>query len=99
VGPNQFRVTVKDYDSGQPIDATRVALRFTRPGVGPALLELRKDPAGEWVGRGTFLAVQGTWRVTVIVEAPPEGFELPLQVDIDMGEAPAEDGHAQGERP
>ena len=99
VGPNDFRVTVKDYDSGQPVDATRVALRFTRPDVGPALLELRKDAAGEWVGRGTFLAVQGTWRVTVIIEAPPEGFELPLLVDVGMGEAPAQDGHAQGERP
>jgi hypothetical protein len=70
-GPNDFHVRVEDYDSGQPVDATRVALRFTRPGVGPALLELHKDAGEQWTGQGTVMAVQGSWQVTVIIQAPP----------------------------
>jgi hypothetical protein len=69
-----------------------VALRVTRPDVGPAVLELHKQAAGRWAGRGTFLAVQGTWRVTVIVEAPPEGFEVPL--DVEVGGPTTQGGHA-----
>jgi copper transport protein len=91
-GPNDFHVRVEDYDSGQPVDATRVALRFTRPGVGPALLELRRDQEGQWVGQGTVMAVQGSWQVTVIIQAPPQGFEVPL--DVQVGGPPAQDDHA-----
>jgi hypothetical protein len=43
-----------------------------------------------------FLAVQGTWRVTVIVEAPPEGFEVPL--DVEVGGPTTQGGHALQER-
>jgi copper transport protein len=90
-GPNEFHVNVDDFDTGEPVDATRVALRLTRPGVGPALLELRERETGEWTGRGTDLAVQGRWRATVIIEAPPRGFEVPL--DVDVGGQPADAGH------
>jgi hypothetical protein len=91
-GPNEFQVRVEDYDSGQPVEATRVALRVTRPDVGPAVLELRKDADEQWVGQGTVLAVRGRWRVTVIVEAPPEGFEVPL--DVEVGGPSTQEGHA-----
>jgi copper transport protein len=90
-GPNEFQVNVDDFDTGEPVDATRVALRLTRPGVGPALLELRERDAGEWAGQGTDLAVQGRWRATVIIEAPPRGFEVPL--DVDVGGQPPDAGH------
>jgi copper transport protein len=80
-GPNEFMVRVTDYDSGEPIDAGRVALRFSRPDVGPSVLEL--EPSGdEWMGQGTVLALAGHWTVTVIVEAAPEGWEVPLEVEI-----------------
>jgi copper transport protein len=91
-GPNDFEVRIEDYDSGEPVDATRVALRVTRPDVGPAVLELRKQAAGRWMGQGTVLAVQGRWRVTVIVEAPPEGYEVPL--DVEVGGPATQGGHA-----
>jgi hypothetical protein len=52
-------------------------------------------------GRSHSDAVVGciVWSTTASSSAPPEGFELPLQVEVGMGDAPAEGGHAQGERP
>jgi hypothetical protein len=40
---------------------------------------------------GTVLAVQGRWQATVIIQAAPQGFEVPL--DVDIGGPPAEGGH------
>ena len=88
VGDNRFTVRIVDYDTGEPLDAVRVALRFTipeRPDFGPALLELEPTEPGTWEGSGTAIAQPATWRVTVIVTFAADGLEIPLDVDVGTG--------------
>jgi copper transport protein len=82
-GPNRFRAEVTDYDTGAPLPATRVALRFTpvgRPGVAPSQLELRSAGAGVWAGAGGNLSLAGAWEVQVQVQSAQTGAEVPLYV-------------------
>jgi copper transport protein len=88
VGENRFTVRIADYDTGEPLEAVRVALRFTipeRPDFGPALLELEPTEPGTWEGSGTAIAQPALWRVTVIVTFAADGLEIPLDVDVDSG--------------
>ena len=88
VGDNRFTVRIVDYDTGEPLDAVRVALRFTipeRPDFGPALLELEPTELGTWEGSGTAIAQPATWRVTVIVTFAADGLEIPLDLDVGTG--------------
>jgi copper transport protein len=67
VGENRFTVRIADYDTGEPLDAVRVALRFTIPDrddLGPALLELEPTEASTWTASGTAIAQPARWRVT-----------------------------------
>jgi copper transport protein len=86
VGDNRFTVRIADYDTGEPLDAVRVALRFTipeRPDFGPALLELGPtDEPGTWQSSGTAIAQPARWRVTVIITFAADGLEIPLDVDV-----------------
>lgn len=85
VGENRFTVRIVDYDTGEPVDAIRVALRFTipeRPDFGPALLELEPTEPGMWTGSGTAIAQPARWRVTVIITFAADGVEIPLDVDV-----------------
>ena len=82
VGANQFSAKVVDYDSGQPIPANRVSLRFTlpsRPDVGASTLDLKKAPDGRWQGQG-ILSIAGRWSVTTLVEWPGGSVTVPLQL-------------------
>jgi copper transport protein len=89
VGDNQFTVRIADYDTGEPVDAVRVALRFTIPDradFGPALLELEPtDEPGTWQGSATAIAQPARWRVTVIITFADDGLEIPLDVDVGTG--------------
>lgn len=79
-GPNDFVVRATDFDTGAPIDATRVSLRFEpvgRSGVGPSTLDLTRAGA-LWRNAGSQLSLDGVWNVTVVVETSTEGTEIPL---------------------
>jgi len=83
VGSNQFTAKVVDYDSGQPVPASRVSLRFTLPGrpeVGASTLELTRAADGRWQGRG-ILSIAGRWSVSVLVERPGGGVTVPLALE------------------
>ena len=44
-GPNRFTVSLRDYDTGRPVEADRVSLRFAaqdRPDVGASTLALAR---------------------------------------------------------
>ena len=87
VGKNRFTVRIVDYDTGEPLDAIRVALRFTIPDrqeLGPALLELEPTEPGTWEESGTAIAQPARWRVTVIITFAADGLEIPLEVDVGM---------------
>jgi copper transport protein len=79
-GLNGFEVRVTDFDSGAPLDADDVSLRFEpvgQPGVGASMLDLVRD--GErWQATGTQLSLEGVWGITVKVQTSSAGTEIPL---------------------
>lgn len=83
-GPNRFVVRAVDYDSGVPVPARRLSLRFTAlddPGVVPTVLPLEPGPGGSWEASGANLAFDGRWRVTVAVERERDSVEVPLELE------------------
>jgi hypothetical protein len=82
VGANAFVAEVVDFDTGEPVDARRVALSFElpdRPGLGSEL-ELERGEHGSWQAAGTSLSIDGVWQVTVLVETGGGSVEIPLEV-------------------
>jgi copper transport protein len=80
-GFNQFRLTVRDYDSGAPVDAPAVTLRFllpARPDLGESTLALPSTGPGTYTASGANLSIDGTWAVTVAVQRATGGVEIPL---------------------
>ncbi|HVL28083.1 MAG TPA: CopD family protein, partial [Acidimicrobiales bacterium] len=83
-GPNQFEAKVDDYDTGQPVAASRVWLRFQlkdRADVAPTSLELERSPDSRWRGSGRDLSIAGVWTVTVAVETGADAVEVPMEVN------------------
>ena len=83
-GPNTFRATAVDYDTGAPVAAASIELRFTDPGrPDVASSTLRLAPAGgaTFAASGANLSLGGTWSITALVETSPP-VEVPLQVTV-----------------
>ena len=83
VGENRFRAEVSDYDTREPVAATRVALRFdlpAQPGLGASTQELRREGPGSWTTTSTALSIEGTWDVVVLVQTDRGATEVPLVV-------------------
>ncbi|MCA1832131.1 MAG: copper resistance protein CopC [Actinobacteria bacterium] len=81
-GSNQFNVRVTDYDTKQPVDARRVALRVampSRPDIGAQTIELMRS-GNAWTVSSTALAIDGRWNITVVVETAEGGVEVELSV-------------------
>ena len=82
-GPNRFDVRVSDYDSGRPVVADRVSLRFRPlddPSVEPTMLVLA--PATEsYQAQGTNLSLDGRWGITALVEKGADAVSVPLEVE------------------
>jgi copper transport protein len=84
-GPNQFTVRAEDYDSGDPVEAGAVGLRFAPlddPGTAPSSLSLRPGPDDTYVGAGANLAFDGRWAVAVTVERDGGAVTVPLELDL-----------------
>jgi hypothetical protein len=85
-GPNRFDLRITDYDSGDPVAARRVSLRFQaadRTDVAPSTLALRRTGAG-WTGRGLNLATDGRWHITVAIDTAGGGVEVPLELETAL---------------
>jgi nitrogen fixation protein FixH len=82
VGPNEFVADVTDFDTGEPVDAQRVSLRFDLPGRPEIASELDLEPVedGTWHAESTTLATPGTWNVTVLVEGAGDSTTVDLRV-------------------
>ena len=79
-GPNAFDVDVADFDSGAPLDATDVSLRFEPvgiAGVGASTLALMHH-GDRWMGNGSQVSIAGVWTITVVVQTASSGTEIPL---------------------
>ena len=86
VGVNQFSVAVDDYDTGKPLlGVTSVSLGFSlpsQPSVNASTLQLRRASEGTWRGSGLELSIVGSWSVTVLVQEPSGGVDVPLTLRV-----------------
>ena len=82
-GFNTFRATVTDYDTGAPVAADGVTLRFSIPArsdVGSSRLDLAPTGAGVFSATGGNLSLDGAWQVTALVARGTSSVEVPLAV-------------------
>ena len=82
-GFNTFRATVTDYDTGSPVAATGVTLRFampSRPDLGGSRLDLSQVGGGVFSATGANLSLDGTWQVTALVVNGTASVEVPLEL-------------------
>jgi putative copper resistance protein D len=97
VGANEFVAEVTDYDTGEPIDARSVTIRFSFP-ERPELrtrLELEHGADGTWRASSTALSMAGTWDLGILVEGATDSIDVDLRVTpitpgqrIDVTETP-----------
>ena len=82
-GFNTFTATVTDYDSGAPVPADGVTLRFVIPArsdVGSSRLDLAPTGAGVFAATGSNLSLDGTWQITALVARGASSVEVPLEL-------------------
>jgi len=84
-GFNTFRATVSDYDTGAPVAADGMTLRFSipaRPDVGSSRLDLAAAGAGVFSATSGNLSLDGAWQITALVARGSASVEVPLVVLI-----------------
>ncbi len=89
-GSNDVVVGLQDPDTGRPIPAEGVTLRFEcvgRPDLAPRTLELEARGGGRFTGTGTQLAIPGVWQVTARLQLGSEAEEIPLWLAVPNPEA------------
>ena len=80
-GQNRFDLALRDYDTGQPVDASDASLRFqlvSQSGVAPSTLALQRTGAGALTGSGANLSIDGIWELTATVTSSGGTVEVPL---------------------
>jgi copper transport protein len=97
-GLNTFRAEINDYDSGNPISARRVTIRFsfTDGSVAPSELELDRREPGIYAAEGANLSLDGRWEATVVIEQEQGSLDVPLEIEtacraeriVDPGKVP-----------
>ena len=82
-GINEFALAVTDYDTGSPIQASSVSLRFepaSTSGIGGSTLRLAATDDGGYGASGGGLSLDGIWNVTAVIAAPDATVEVPLPI-------------------
>jgi copper transport protein len=93
-GFNTFTARATDFDSGAPVPATSITLRFSIPArsdIGESRLELVSagDGSGVFKASGPNLSIGGTWSVTALVVNGLASVEVPLTVTTRCAPVPA----------
>jgi hypothetical protein len=93
-GFNTFTARATDFDSGAPVPATSIMLRFSIPArsdIGESRLELVSagDGSGVFKASGPNLSIGGTWSVTALVVNGLASVEVPLTVTTRCAPVPA----------
>jgi putative copper export protein len=92
-GVNAFDLVLSDYDSGEPVDASSVELRFaiaSLSGVGESTLDLSRGETGRFSGSGPNLSIDGIWTVSAIVAVPGGAVTVPLVLATQVAAQPVE---------
>jgi len=79
-GPNTFTAHVLGFDSGAPIAADQVTLRFdsaTQPNAEATSLSLAQD-GDVWTAQGSQLSLAGTWSVSLVARTGAQTVQVPL---------------------
>jgi putative copper export protein len=87
-GINTFTLRLRDFDSGEPVPARRVSLRFSfqdDPGVEESTLKLEQTAPGEYAAEGANLSLAGRWDATAVVEQEADSLEIPLRLATTCG--------------
>jgi copper transport protein len=90
VGANRFDLRVADYDTGRPVDARRVTLRFTAvstPTLASSMLTMRRAAPGEWSASGAALAIDDRWRIVATIQTDVGSTQVSMEVSprVPMG--------------
>lgn len=92
-GANEFDAAIVDYDTGEPVDATRLELRFelaSQAGVGPSTLVLDRAAPGRFRGSGSNLSIDGVWRIVATADVAGAGVEVPMLAVTSIAPQPVE---------
>lgn len=88
-GPNRFSAEIEDYDTGEPVDADRVSLRFRSlddPDLAASTLELKPTRDGSYSASGANLTVDGRWETIALIERAGDSVAVPLELDLPLPE-------------
>ncbi len=92
-GGNEFSADVETLRGSAPVDGVTLRLSSVEAGIQAATLALRRS-GDRWRARGAVVAVQGTWRVVVLVDRGAESVEVPLTFHTRCrAEAPTTEGN------
>ena len=92
-GLNTFDLALADYDSGQPVDASAVRLRFllkSQSGVAPSSLDLQPAGAGRFAASGANLSIDGIWQITATITTGAAAVDVPLIVATTIPAQPVQ---------
>jgi copper transport protein len=92
-GENDLDVTVVDFDTEEPVDATAVEFRVelaSQPDVEPSTVELERAGVGRFAAHAQSFAIDGIYRVFATVTLPGGAVEVPLLVVTTIPEQPVE---------
>jgi len=92
-GLNTFDLALADYDSGVPIDASAVTLRFllkSQSGVAPSSLDLHAAGAGRFSASGASLSIDGIWQITATITTGAAAVDVPLLVATTVPAQPVQ---------
>jgi copper transport protein len=80
-GSNAFDLALTDYDTGAPLDADSVALRFqlaSQAGIAPSTLDLARSAPGRFAATGANLSIDGIWQLTATVTTGGSAVDVPM---------------------
>ena len=92
-GENDIDVTVVDFDTEEPVDATAVELRFelvSQAEVEASTLDLERTGPGRFGANAQNLSIDGIYRVTATVTVPGGAVDVPLLVVTTVPEQPVD---------
>ena len=92
-GTNAFDLAVTDYDTGAPVDASAIELRFeiaSLSGIGKSTLDLQPAGPGRFSATGPNLSIDGVWLVTATVTVPGGAVAVPLVLATKVADQPVD---------